>query len=204
MRLSRFRYGRLLDCVEGVGDARIRASKGICSPARRPGNRFRRNSRVVPHSGQDVVQLLQVLEDRHADLDVRLDLAELLGRQRAGLLEDVIVDADLATSCSRPATYRSLRFAAACPAPRRGGLRSAPPARSAPRCTGLWRRSPPSRPDDPEEELLEIGVDPGIGELGLDQRATYCSRSTSVGQRGRSSSGLTASSQPSDPAATEA
>ena len=38
---------------------------------------------VVPHAGKDVVQLLQVLEDRHADLDVRLDLAILLGRQRA-------------------------------------------------------------------------------------------------------------------------
>ena len=26
------------------------------------------------------------------------------------------------------------------------------------------------RPDDPEEQALELGVDPGVGELGLDER----------------------------------
>ena len=51
---------------------------------------------VMANSGQNVMQLPQVLEYRHADLDVRLDLLVLFGCEGPGFLENAIVDADLA------------------------------------------------------------------------------------------------------------
>ncbi len=51
---------------------------------------------VVLDAGKDVAQLFQVLENFHADFDVRLDLAIFFGRQRAVFLEHLVVDADLA------------------------------------------------------------------------------------------------------------
>src|SRR5271165_2059157 len=51
---------------------------------------------VVADTGKNVAELLQILEDGDADLDMGLDLAILLGGQRPGLLEDLVIDADLA------------------------------------------------------------------------------------------------------------
>ena len=50
---------------------------------------------VVAYAWEDMVQLFQVLEDGHSDLDMCLNLAIFLGRQGAALLEHVVVDANL-------------------------------------------------------------------------------------------------------------
>ena len=100
---------------------------------------------VVAHAGQEVVELLEVGEDVDADLDVRLDQPVLLRRERAGLLQDGVVDADLADVVEQahqvevaPLVRRDAQLLG------RAGRRSAPRARSGPRCTGPWRRWPRS------------------------------------------------------------
>ena len=51
---------------------------------------------VVQHAGDDLLDLLDVLEDPGADLRVLLHLLELFGRQLAGLLQHGFGHADLA------------------------------------------------------------------------------------------------------------
>jgi hypothetical protein len=57
---------------------------------------------VVQHAGDDLADLLHVLEDLGADRRVALDLLELLGGQAAGLLQDGLGHADLADVVQQP------------------------------------------------------------------------------------------------------
>ena len=116
------------------------------------------------------LQLLQVLEDGDADLDVRLDLAVFLGSQRAGLLEDVVVDADLADVVEQPGEIEVAALR------RRNAELLGQPDRDPGHALGVARGvgvlgvdGRGQGTDDAEEQFLELGVDPRVARLGGDQ-----------------------------------
>ena len=102
---------------------------------------------VVPHSGQDVVQLLQVLEDGDSNLHVGLNLLVFLGCQRTALLEHKVVDADLADIVEQTGEVKiASLLRRTSPALSPGDRRSWRPALNAPTCKDPWRRWPLSGP----------------------------------------------------------
>ncbi len=126
---------------------------------------------VVGHAGQEVVELLEVLEDVHADLDVRLDRPVFLGRQRLGLLEHHVVDADLADVVEQahqvevaPLVGREAELLAQPDGDPRDPLGVARGIR----VLGVDRRG--QGPDHAEEQFLQLAVELAVGPLGADQR----------------------------------
>ena len=153
--------------------ARMRASRGIvlAGQAARGSPMPSRLSWWWAHAGQQVVQLLQVGQDVDADLDVRLDHAVFLGGQRPGLLEHGVVDADLADVVEQahqvevaPLVGRHAQLLGEPDGDPRDSLGVARGVR----VLGVDGRGQGA--DDAEEQLLQVGVEPGVGLLGGDQR----------------------------------
>ena len=125
----------------------------------------------------------------------------LVGSQRAGLLEHGVVDADLADVVEQAHQVEVAPLVG-----RHAQLLGEPdgdPRHALGVARGVGVLGVDGRgqgADDAEEQLLQVGVEPGVGLLGGDQRGDRLEQlDRRRGLNGRSSSGLSAISQPVEP-----